>query len=111
MTQPAISRHLKVLEGAGLISVASRAPAAMPAVERRRLSDRPVAGDLRKALAKNYDRLDEVSLAGMKPETAKREKTMRKLTMKTEGDTHVGGDAATSPRRPKPCTAHTPSRR
>ncbi len=68
MTQPAISRHLKVLEGAGLI------------VRRVQGTKRPcrLAPDgiaeidrwlamLRDALAKNYDRLDEV-LAAMDPE-------------------------------------------
>ena len=67
MTQPAISRHLKVLEGAGLI------------VRRVEGTKRPcrLAKDgiaaidqwlamLREALAKNYDRLDEV-LAAMLP--------------------------------------------
>jgi DNA-binding transcriptional ArsR family regulator len=66
MTQPAISRHLKVLEGAGLI------------VRRVEGAKRPcrLAKDgienidrwlemLRKALEKNYDRLDLV-LADMK---------------------------------------------
>jgi DNA-binding transcriptional ArsR family regulator len=66
MTQPAISRHLKVLEGAGLI------------VRRVEGTKRPcrLASDglevidewlamLRKALARNYDRLDVV-LADMK---------------------------------------------
>jgi len=68
MTQPAISRHLKVLEGAGLI------------VRRVEGAKRPcrLAKDgienidrwlemLRKALEKNYDRLDVV-LAAMKGE-------------------------------------------
>lgn len=71
MTQPAISRHLKVLEGAGLI------------VRRVEGTKRPcrLAKDgiaaidqwlamLREALAKNYDRLDEV-LAAMQPEERK----------------------------------------
>jgi DNA-binding transcriptional ArsR family regulator len=71
MTQPAVSRHLKVLEEAGLI------------VRRVEGSKRPsrLAGDgmegidqwlamLREALARNYDRLDNV-LADMKPETGK----------------------------------------
>jgi len=65
MTQPAISQHLKVLEGAGLIVrrvEGTRRP--------RRLSSAGIeAMDqwlamLRKALETNYDRLDEV-LAGM----------------------------------------------
>ena len=68
ITQPAISRHLKVLEGAGLITRSvqgTRRPC--------RLAPDGVAeidqwlAMLRDALAKNYDRLDEV-LAAMKPE-------------------------------------------
>ena len=71
MTQPAISRHLKVLEGAGLIVrriEGTRRP-------RRLVPDGITAIDqwlamLRDALAKNYDRLDEV-LAVMKSEERK----------------------------------------
>ena len=71
MTQPAISRHLKVLEGAGLIVrriEGTRRP-------RRLVPDGIAAIDqwlamLRSALAKNYDRLDEV-LAVMKSEERK----------------------------------------
>jgi DNA-binding transcriptional ArsR family regulator len=68
MTQPAISRHLKVLEGAGLIIRrvdGTRRPC--------RLAPTAVAeidqwlGMLRQALAANYDRLDDV-LAEMKSE-------------------------------------------
>src|ERR1700731_1402125 len=68
ITQPAISRHLKVLEGAGLFTrriQGTRRPC--------RLAPDGVAeidqwlAMLRDALAKNYDRLDEV-LAAMKPE-------------------------------------------
>src|SRR3981081_4322132 len=65
MTQPAISQHLKVLEGAGL--VARRVDGTK---RPRRLAKAGIeAMDqwlpmLRKALEKNYDRLDEV-LAGM----------------------------------------------
>jgi len=68
ITQPAISRHLKVLEGAGLIArriQGTRRPC--------RLAPDGVAeidqwlAMLRDALAKNSDRLDEV-LAAMKPE-------------------------------------------
>jgi DNA-binding transcriptional ArsR family regulator len=65
MTQPAISQHLKVLEDAGLI-VRRVEGTKRP----RRLAKTGIeAMDqwlamLRKALAKNYDRLDEV-LAGM----------------------------------------------
>ena len=67
MTQPAISQHLKVLEDAGLI-VRRVDGARRP----RRLAKAGIdAMDqwlamLRKALEKNYDRLDEV-LAAMKP--------------------------------------------
>jgi DNA-binding transcriptional ArsR family regulator len=67
MTQPAISRHLKVLEGAGLIvrriegtkRPCRLAPDGIAAIDQW-------LGMLRDALAKNYDRLDGV-LATMKP--------------------------------------------
>lgn len=65
MTQPAISQHLKVLEDAGLV-VQRVEGTKRP----RRLSNAGIEamdqwlGMLRKALATNYDRLDEV-LAGM----------------------------------------------
>jgi DNA-binding transcriptional ArsR family regulator len=75
MTQPAISQHLKVLEDAGL--VARRVDGAK---RPRRLAKAGIeAMDqwlamLRKALAMNYDRLDEV-LAGMEqPNIRKRRK-------------------------------------
>src|ERR1700738_3931391 len=67
LTQPAISRHVKVLESAGLIVrriEGTRRPC--------RLAPEGIAeidqwlGMLRNALAANYDRLDEV-LAAMKP--------------------------------------------
>jgi DNA-binding transcriptional ArsR family regulator len=68
MTQPAISRHLKVLEGAGLIVRRAEgtkrpcrlAPAGINEIDQW-------LAMLRDALAKNYDRLDEL-LAAMKPE-------------------------------------------
>jgi DNA-binding transcriptional ArsR family regulator len=71
MTQPAISRHLRVLEEAGLIvrrvEGAKRpcrlAPGALAEIDQW-------LGMLRKALAKNYDRLDDV-LATIKPEERK----------------------------------------
>jgi len=71
MTQPAISRHLKVLEGTGLIvrrvegtkRPCRLAPAGIDAIDRW-------LAMLRVALAKNYDRLDEV-LAAMKTERRK----------------------------------------
>lgn len=67
MTQPAISRHLKVLEGAGLIvrrvegtkRPCRLAPDGIAAIDQW-------LGLLREALTKNYDRLDDV-LAAMTP--------------------------------------------
>jgi DNA-binding transcriptional ArsR family regulator len=71
MTQPAVSRHLKVLEDAGLIlrrvEGAKRpcrlAPSAISEID-------AWLDVLRHALAKNYARLDDV-LAGMKPKKRK----------------------------------------
>lgn len=71
MTQPAISRHVKVLEGAGLIvrriegtkRPCRLAPDGIAEIDRW-------LGVLRQALAMNYDRLDEV-LAAMKTEERK----------------------------------------
>ena len=67
MTQPAVSRHLRVLEAAGLITrrvegtkrPCRLAPAAVTEIDQW-------LGMLRKALSANYDRLDDV-LAAMKP--------------------------------------------
>jgi len=64
MTQPAISHHLKVLEGAGLIGrrvdgtkrPCRLAPAGVDAIDQW-------LAMLRDALAKNYDRLDAVLAA------------------------------------------------
>jgi len=68
MTQPAISRHLKVLEGAGLIlrrvegtkRPCRLAPAAVNEIDQW-------LSMLRQALSANYNRLDDV-LASMKTE-------------------------------------------
>jgi len=68
MTQPAISRHLKVLEGAGLIvrrvegtkRPCRLAPAAVNEIDQW-------LAMLRQALSANYNRLDDV-LAAMKTE-------------------------------------------
>jgi DNA-binding transcriptional ArsR family regulator len=68
MTQPAISRHLKVLEGAGLITrrvegtkrPCRLAPAAVDEIDQW-------LAMLRQALSANYNRLDDV-LAAMKTE-------------------------------------------
>lgn len=71
MTQPAVSRHLKVLEGAGLILrrvEGTKRPCRL-APEATRPVDEWLAM-LKKALAANYERLDGV-LAGM---TAKKQK-------------------------------------
>jgi DNA-binding transcriptional ArsR family regulator len=69
MTQPAISRHLKVLEGAGLIVrriEGTKRPCrlAKPGIE---AIDQWLEM-LRTALTRNYDRLDQV-LAEMKSDT------------------------------------------
>ena len=78
LTQPAISQHLKVLENAGLIARrvdGTKRPC--------RLAKKGVAEIdqwlemLRKALAKNYDRLDEV-LAEIKGAKMERKKGWRK---------------------------------
>lgn len=71
MTQPAVSRHLKVLQDAGLIvrrvEGAKRpcrlAPAAITEIDQW-------LDKLRRALSANYDRLDIV-LAGMQPKKRK----------------------------------------
>lgn len=71
MTQPAISRHLKVLEEAGLIirrvegskRPCRLAPEAIAGIDRW-------LGTMRDALAKNYDRLDAV-LASMTTDEGK----------------------------------------
>jgi DNA-binding transcriptional ArsR family regulator len=71
MTQPAISRHLKVLEGAGLIVrrvEGTKRPCRL-AKHGIEAIDQWLAM-LREALARNYDRLDEL-LAEMKPEKGK----------------------------------------
>jgi DNA-binding transcriptional ArsR family regulator len=68
MSQPAVSRHLKVLEGAGLIArriEGTKRPcrldkAGIQAIEQW-------LSLMREALARNYDRLDDV-LAAMQPE-------------------------------------------
>jgi DNA-binding transcriptional ArsR family regulator len=68
LTQPAISRHLKVLEGAGLIirrvegtkRPCRLAPTAVAEIDEW-------LGMLRQTLAANYNRLDDV-LAAMKTE-------------------------------------------
>ena len=67
MTQPAISRHMKVLEGAGLIvrRVEGTKHPCRLAKDGIEAIDEWLAM-MRDALTRNYDRLDEV-LADMKP--------------------------------------------
>ena len=74
MTQPAISQHLKVLEQAGLVVQrveGAKRPRrlAKPGIE---AMDQWLAM-LRKALEKNYDRLDEV-LTGMEKDQEDKER-------------------------------------
>jgi DNA-binding transcriptional ArsR family regulator len=67
MTQPAISRHLKVLEGAGLI--VRRVEGTKRPCRLAKTGIDPIdqwLAMLRDALEKNYNRLDQV-LADMKP--------------------------------------------
>lgn len=67
MTQPAISRHLKVLEEAGLI--VRRVEGTKRPCRLAKAGIEPIdkwLAMLRNALARNYDRLDEI-LTDMKP--------------------------------------------
>jgi DNA-binding transcriptional ArsR family regulator len=71
ISQPAISRHLKVLEGAGLITRRVKGTKRPCRVAKAGIHaiDQWLAM-LREALARNYDRLDEV-LADMKTKSGK----------------------------------------
>lgn len=74
MTQPAISRHLKVLENAGLIERRVEGTKRPCRLARRGMDAiEPWLEMLREALEKNYDRLDQI-LAEQKPERKKRKK-------------------------------------
>src|SRR6202049_2742841 len=71
MTQPAVSRHLKVLEGAGLIArrvEGTKRPCRLAPAAITEIDEWPHV--LRRALTKNYDRLDDV-LAGMQSKKRK----------------------------------------
>ena len=71
MTQPAISRHLKVLEAAGLIT--RRVEGTKRPCRLAKAGIEPIdqwLAMLRKALEKNYERLDQV-LAEMQPERSR----------------------------------------
>ncbi len=74
MTQPAISRHLKVLEGAGLIVRRVQGAKRPCRLQKAGLEvvDQWLAL-LRKALASNYDRLDTV-LADMQAKKGKKKR-------------------------------------
>jgi DNA-binding transcriptional ArsR family regulator len=69
MTQPAVSRHLKVLESAGLIARRVDGAKRPCRLEQKGIQeiDQWLAM-MRKALARNYDRLDDV-LANMQRKT------------------------------------------
>jgi DNA-binding transcriptional ArsR family regulator len=71
MTQPAVSRHLKVLESAGLITRRVDGTKRPCRLQKAGIDaiDQWLA-ILREALARNYDRLDQV-LADMKTESGK----------------------------------------
>jgi len=74
MSQPAISRHLKVLEGAGLIMrrvEGTKRPCRLAADAIREMDQ--WLNMLREALARNYDRLDQV-LADMQSKEGKEAK-------------------------------------
>ncbi|MCW5979416.1 MAG: winged helix-turn-helix transcriptional regulator [Bryobacteraceae bacterium] len=74
VTQPAISRHLKVLEGAGLIVRRAQGVKRPCRLAGRGLdSVEQWLGTLRRALSKNYDRLDAV-LAAMQTDNVKERK-------------------------------------
>ncbi len=74
MTQPAISRHVKVLEGAGLIVRRVEGTKRPCRLAKRGIEaiDQWLAV-LREALARNYDRLDDV-LAEMQSEKGSKER-------------------------------------
>ncbi len=79
MSQPAVSRHLKVLEGAGLIVrrvEGTKRPCRLAKAGIDQIDE--WLAMLREALEMNYNRLDDV-LAGMKPQNAsKKSKKARK---------------------------------
>jgi DNA-binding transcriptional ArsR family regulator len=73
MTQPAVSRHLKVLEGAGLITRrvdGAKRPCRLDTTGIKAIEQWLTV--MHKALARNYDRLDDV-LADLKRATSKGE--------------------------------------
>ena len=78
MTQPAISKHLKVLERAGLIARDRDAQRRPSRLEPRRLAEASAWLDqYREFWEASFDRLDTV-LKELKPRKPKREKTSRR---------------------------------
>jgi DNA-binding transcriptional ArsR family regulator len=73
MTQPAISRHLKVLEGGGLISRRVEGSKRPCRLEKTGMEDiEKWLGVMHKAMERNYQRLDDV-LAALQHETRQRD--------------------------------------
>jgi DNA-binding transcriptional ArsR family regulator len=73
MTQPAISRHLKVLEGAGLLTRRVEGTKRPCRLDKKGIKAvEQWLGVLHKTLARNYDRLDDV-LADLQRTTSKGE--------------------------------------
>ena len=109
LTQPAISRHLKVLGGAGLIvrrvegtkRPCRLAPAAINEIDQW-------LAMLRQALAKNYDRLDEVLAAMQAPRSERTGHEQADAQDRRRHDMSLSPGA--SRRRPRRSTAPIPSR-
>jgi DNA-binding transcriptional ArsR family regulator len=79
MTQPAISQHLKVLEYAGLVTRrvdGTKRPRRLAKAGIEAMDQWLVM--LQKALAKNYDRLDEVLAAMEQPATDKKTRKIKR---------------------------------
>src|SRR5262245_9366438 len=84
MTQPAVSRHLKVLEDAGLIlrriegtkRPCRLAPDGIASIDK-------FLARLRQALSASYDRLDAV-LAGIEPEPQTKKRPTKRPTQRKE---------------------------
>src|SRR6202790_3252906 len=73
MTQPAISRHLKVLEGAGLLTRRVEGTKRPCRLDKKGIKAvEQWLGVLHKALSRNYDRLDDV-LADLQRTTSRGE--------------------------------------
>ena len=80
ISQPAISRHLKVLERAGLISVVQDAQRRPRRLERQPIQEAEAwIGHLRRVWEANYARLDALlaEMQSSSPKKAKRQATRR----------------------------------